>query len=176
MEGPGNPQNRAAPGEDHQDAVINAKLHDGDVCDAGQEEELEMELDTGSKTGFMVDYCKKGVTKCRRCKKNIVKGELRIGKSAWFKDKSIYQYFHVKCAFESFEKTRSVANTITCMDDITGFELIKDNDRIFILKLMDEMIAKKTQLAVESLPKKVHTQKKKILPPLKVRTAKLTPS
>ena len=101
---------------------------------------------------------------------------MRIGKSAWFKAKSIYHYFHVKCAFESFEKARSVANTISCMDDISGFELIKDEDRIFILKLMDEMIAKRTQLAVESQPKKVHTQKKKILPPPKVRTAKLTPS
>ena len=161
MEGLGNPENRAAPSEDHQAAVINAKLHDGDVCDARREEELEIELDTGSNTVFIVDYCKKGETKCRRCRKNILKGELRIGKSAWFKAKSIYHYFHVKCAFESFEKARSVANTISCMDDISGFELIKDEDRIFILKLMDEMIAKRTQLAVESQPKKVHTQKKR---------------
>ena len=98
-----------------------------------------MEQDVGSKTVFMVDYCKKGATKCRRCRKNILKGELRIGKSAWFKAKSIYQYFHVKCAFESFEKARSVANTIACMDDITGFDLIKDKERNFILKLMDEV-------------------------------------
>ena len=104
-----------------------------------------MELDMGPKTTFMVDYCKKGATKCRRCKKNILKGELRIGKSAWFKAKSIFQYFHANCAFESFEKARSVANTIACMDDMPGLELIKDEDRIFILNLMDEMIAKKSQ-------------------------------
>jgi hypothetical protein len=57
-----------------------------------------------------------------------------------------------------------------------GFDLIKDEERIFILKLMDEVNAKKLDSAAEAQRKKVHTQKKKILPPPKIRTAKLTPS
>ena len=92
---------------------------------------------------FMVDYCKRGTTKCRRCKKNILQGELRIGRSAKLKGKDIYHYFHVICAFRLFEKSRSAANTITCMDDIMGFDLIKDEERMDILRLMDEVNAKR---------------------------------
>ena len=76
---------------------------------------------------FMVDYCKRGTTKCRKCKKKIPSAALRIGKSAKFRTRDIYHYFHVTCAFQSFEKARSSANTITCMDDILGFDLIRDD-------------------------------------------------
>ena len=34
---------------------------------------------------FSADYCKRGSTKCKACKKRIQKGELRIGKSVPFK-------------------------------------------------------------------------------------------
>ena len=61
---------------------------------------------------WMVGYCKRGNTKCRRCRKKIPVAELRIGKPVKFKTKNIYHYFHVKCAFESFEKARSPANII----------------------------------------------------------------
>ena len=48
---------------------------------------------------FSVDYCKRGTTKCRKCKKNIPLTALRIGKLVRFKTKDIYHYFHVTCAF-----------------------------------------------------------------------------
>ena len=35
---------------------------------------------------FLVDYCKQGTTKCKSCGKNILKDDLRIGKSVKFKD------------------------------------------------------------------------------------------
>ena len=101
------------------------------------------EQDTDPKQPFIVDYCKKGTTKCRRCKKNIPLAALRIGKLAKFKTKDIFHYFHVTCAFKSFEKARSSANTITCMDDIMGFDLIRDDERKLILQLMDEVNAKR---------------------------------
>ena len=59
---------------------------------------------------FLVDYCKRGITKCKGCGKNIPKDELRIGKSVKFKDKYIYQYLHPQCAFDSFKKVRLAAN------------------------------------------------------------------
>ena len=37
------------------------------------------------KKSFLIDYCKRGTTKCKRCKKQIPLGELRIGKSVMFK-------------------------------------------------------------------------------------------
>ena len=54
--------------------------------------------------------------------------ELRIRKFMKFNSKNIYHYFHVSCAFESFEKPKSVANMIPCMDDIMGLDLIRDNE------------------------------------------------
>ena len=138
--------------------------------DKVEEEEVE------SKPRFMVDYCKRGSTKCRRCRKNIQKEELRIGRSAKLKDKSIFQYFHVNCAFEAFERARSHKNTITCMDDIVGFDLIKDEERVNILRLMDGVNEKRKEAPPDACDKKVRAQKRIILPPSKTRTARLTPS
>ena len=106
-----------------------------------QERSAELNLET--KQIFIVDYCKRGTTKCRRCKKNIAVNELRIGKSIKFNSKNIYQYFHVACAFKSFEKAKSAANTITCMDDIMGFDLIRDDERMMILQLIDNVNKKR---------------------------------
>ena len=129
----GDHQNWAVIGEDRQAAVVNTTNYEGDLGlgNVGEEEDVELEMD--SKLAFLVDYCKRGTTKCRRCKKNILQGQLRIGRSAKLKGKDIYHYFHVICAFRLFEKSRSAANTITCMDDIMGFDLIKDEEKLDIL-------------------------------------------
>ena len=118
------------------------------------EQERIVAQDTDPKQLFMVDYCKRGTTKCRKCKKNIPLTALRIGKLVKFKTKDIYHYFHVPCAFQSFEKARSPANTITCMDDILGFDLIRDDERMMILQLMDELKAKREK-NVTNLTRKV---------------------
>ena len=124
---------------------------------AGKDEDTDSEAENRL---FVVDYCKRNTTKCRRCKKCIQKDVLRIGKSVKFKNKLIYHYFHINCAFESFEKAKSVRNTITCMEDINGFELIKDEERILILKLMDKINAKRA--AVEE--KKLKSEPKRAVP------------
>ena len=41
---------------------------------------------------FTVDHSIKGTAKCKLCKKVIVKGDLRIGKSAAFKEKVIIKF------------------------------------------------------------------------------------
>ena len=162
MEGPWDAEDGAALGEDHQAAVNNATHYEGNDGDTGLDGELEQEQkkdaeleDASLKQLFMVDYCKRGTTKCRRCKKNISLAELRIGKSVKFKTKNIYHYFHVKCAFESFEKARSAVNTITCMDDIMGFDLISDSERIRILQMVDEVNAKRKKSDAKEKEKKI---------------------
>ena len=138
-----------------------------------QEDEADAEQDAGSKRLFIVDYCKRAKTRCRKCKKNILVGELRIGKPVKFKSKNIHQYFHVECAFSSFEKSRSVDNTITCMDDILGFDMITDSERIMILKMMDAANEKRRTIETNK-PKK---QPKPIVPMekcAKTRRARLT--
>ena len=95
MEGPWDTKDRAALGANHQAAVNDNHIHERDERGAGQDDDL----DPDGKKKFLVDYCKKGATRCRRCNKNIQKDSLRIGKPVKFKAKHIYHYFHVNCAF-----------------------------------------------------------------------------
>ena len=95
---------------------------------------------TPSKT-FCVDYCKRGTTKCKRCKKHILKDVLRIGKSALFKTKIIYQFYHITCAFNLFKSARVVTNVITSVEDIDGVNMISDEDRMKITQMVDELNA-----------------------------------
>ena len=105
-------------------------MNEDDECDQSEPEEENVNRnDSEAQRKFLVDYCKRGSTKCKRCRKKIPKDELRIGKSAPFKTKTITQYFPVQCAFDSFKRARTSSNVITCMDDISGFELIHDEDR-----------------------------------------------
>ena len=53
-----------------------------------------------------------------------------------FKKKRILEYYHVVCAFAAFEKAKPTTPVITGMDDIGGFDLIKDTDRVRIIQLM----------------------------------------
>ena len=63
------------------------------------------------------------------------------------------------------------------MDDMLGFDLIKDDERLLILRLMDEMnVKRKKDSDDQAQPKKSPIQKKKADPPSKVRIAKLKPS
>ena len=66
-----------------------------------------------------------------------------------FKTKNSYLYFQITFASKYFESARSAANTITCMDDIKGFDMIRDDERMMILELMDQVntMSKKSILA-----------------------------
>ena len=84
-------------------------LYEGEDARCRMQEELEEEEHEIMNVSemhrkFLVDYCKRGSTRCKRCHRKIPKDELRIGKSAPFKTKTIIQYFHVQCVFDSFKK------------------------------------------------------------------------
>ena len=81
------------------------------------------------KNNFSIDFSKNGRAKCKKCKKNIPKGDLRIGKCVPFKAIFITQYYHPNFAFESFQKSWVSTNAITSMDEIDNFELINDDDK-----------------------------------------------
>merc|ERR1712243_389249 len=88
--------------------------------------DTEQEDDTSNKANrFCVDYSKRGTVNCKICKKCILKDELRIGVHVLFKGKLIASYHHVTCFFQKMKRARSPTNTITCMDDIIGYDLIK---------------------------------------------------
>ena len=70
-------------------------MNEDDECDQSEPEEENVNRnDSEAQRKFLVDYCKRGSTKCKRCRRKIPKDELRIGKSAPFKTKTITRHFH----------------------------------------------------------------------------------
>ena len=87
----------------------------------------------------MVDHSKRGTCRCRKCKKVITKGEIRIGKSAVFKSKTILQYHHAQCIFKSFKNARLEKNIIKDISQIDGVENITDQEKQRLCCLIEDM-------------------------------------
>ena len=108
----------------------------------GGEDEIDVEVDgTGTNTPnrFCIDYSKRGTAKCKVCKKNIQKGELRIGMYAHFKDREITNYFHVACSFGKMRRARVDENAVKSPSEFDGFENISEADKIVITCLIQEV-------------------------------------
>ena len=71
------------------------------------------------------------------CNKPIKEDELRIGKLIQFKERYITQYYHVNCAFDSFNKARVSANVICDQNELDGFDEIDDTDKCNIILLIE---------------------------------------
>ena len=129
----------------------------------------------------------------KNAKKNVPKGELRIGKRVPFKVVHIIQYFHVNCAFASFQKARISTNVISNTEDIDGINAILEEDNLRIGRLVSEINTKKNEPSSEVSndkkkrpkfrqgPSKLHKEKLESLnvPALKVmftNADQLTPS
>ena len=98
----------------------------------------------------------------------MAKGILRIGKAVPFKSAHITQYFHVKCAFESFSKARSAANNIRDINVIDGIDLVSPEEKLQITKLIDatKYIAPQPRLTTRRcVPSTVHVHKSRKEPP-----------
>ena len=96
-----------------------------------------------------MDYSKLGTAKCRKCKKNVPKGELRVGKRVPFKVVHIIQYFHINCAFALFQKARISTNVISNTEDIDGINAILEEDNLRIGRLLSEIYTKKNEPSSE---------------------------
>ena len=94
--------------------------------------------DATSVNKFSIDYSKRGTAKCRKCKKVISKGIVRIGKNVPFKAGHIIQYYHVNCAFESFLKAKLETNVITSINEIDGIESVPIDVKLQIATLIND--------------------------------------
>ena len=95
---------------------------------------------------------KKGHSKMRYC--GIVKDGLRIGKSIIFKLKHILRYFHVVCAFGSFQKARIAKNVISDRSQLDGADNLNDQEK----SLLSEFIEKENKSRATPLPEINYTQ------------------
>ena len=63
------------------------------------------------------------------CQKKIHAGDLRIGKLIQFKDKFIYRFYHLTCAFKSFRKARIFRNVISDLSQLDGIDSINNAEK-----------------------------------------------
>lgn len=121
---------------------------------------------TGQGVTFVVDYAKTGRAKCKEKKnctrKDIAKGELRIGKqspSFFFGDGDLMtEWFHPRCLFEAFTRGRKTTRKITDPSDIDGFGALKPEDQRHICELIEEYVPEYPENRTQS---KKSTKKKK---------------
>ncbi|ULU05123.1 hypothetical protein L3Y34_017682 [Caenorhabditis briggsae] len=117
---------------------------------------------------FCTDYAKR-VAKCQKCKMQLEKGVLRMGKIMpnFFvaaKDPSkpppdMKQYFHKECLFEMLFKARPTTKVIDETEEIEGFEDLNAEDQDEIKKLVDELTEKRSKDGPAE-PKKTPSKKK----------------
>ncbi|EFP07597.1 hypothetical protein CRE_26180 [Caenorhabditis remanei] len=123
---------------------------------------------TSAPPRFCTDYSKR-VSKCQKCKMQLEKGILRLGKIIpnFFlaaKDPSkpppdMKQYFHKNCLFEMLFKARPTTKVIDDTEEIEGFEDLNAEDQDEIKKLVDELVEKRSKDGPAE-PKKTPAKKK----------------
>ena len=82
-------------------------------------------------TRFSADYSKR-LSKCKKCKVQLEKNEIRLAKivaNPFGDDGDMKQYYHVKCMFESFTRVRATTKIIETADDIEDFGEIEKDDQ-----------------------------------------------
>jgi DNA ligase-3 len=89
---------------------------------------------------FACDYAKRNTSSCKKCKKKLEKGELRLAKvvANFFHDGEgeMKQYHHPACLFETFVRARSTTKIIESPDDIEGFGDLEQPEKDLINQLI----------------------------------------
>jgi len=116
---------------------------------------------------YRIEYAATGRSLCKgsKCKKGIEKGEIRIGKvypsDRFETDGVATDWFHAKCLFESQKKARKTTKKVEDIDDLAGYDDLKQSDQKLISSFLDEQ--KKFFLSKppsKSKPKKKDTSSK----------------
>ena len=99
---------------------------------------------------FCIEYAARGTAGCKKCKEKIPKGEIRIAQVTAnpFNDDPdavLKNWHHVKCIFEKFSKARVTTKTIEDVEELTGWDTIKPEDRPEIMTLIDANAERFTQ-------------------------------
>ena len=101
---------------------------------------------------FFVDYSKR-LSKCKKCKLEIAKGDVRLAKlmpNFFGGDDEMKQYYHIKCLFETFQRARATTRKIESADDIEDFKSIKEDDKKLILSCIEARGSSKSKATTAS--------------------------
>jgi len=96
---------------------------------------------------YSIEYAKTGRSSCKNssCKSNIEKGSLRmgkIGKNPFSDDAEDTKtdWFHCDCIFDALTRARSATKKIDSVDDLEGFEELKDSDKQLVRDLVKRYV------------------------------------
>jgi predicted DNA-binding WGR domain protein len=96
---------------------------------------------------YSIEYAKTGRSSCKNssCKGNIEKGSLRIGKFGKnpFSDDpedTKTDWFHYNCIFDALTRARAATKKIDSVDDLEGFEDMKDSDKQLVRDLVKSYV------------------------------------
>lgn len=110
-----------------------------------------------SDLNFFADYSKR-LSKCKKCKKEIEKGALRLGKlvpnAFGDADTDMKQFYHVDCLFDSFKRVRAATKIIESADDIQDFDKINKEDQELIVEAIKNS-PKSNKLSKSTVAKKI---------------------
>ena len=96
-----------------------------------------------------------------RCVKKLInRNDLIIGKLVPFKSKHIKQFYHVDCAFKSFEKAKTPTDRISDPSELYGLMLIDSTGKVRINDLLRNVPFPKLSSAAL-----IKTRESKSLPP-----------
>ena len=97
---------------------------------------------------YACDYAKRATSACKKCKKKLEKGELRLAKVVpnFFHegDGEMKQYHHAECLFETFARARGTTRIIEELDDLQGFGELEQTDKDRVTRLLQGTVTFKT--------------------------------
>ncbi|ELU08334.1 hypothetical protein CAPTEDRAFT_213234 [Capitella teleta] len=91
---------------------------------------------------YACDYAKRSTSSCKKCKKKLEKGEMRLAKvvANYFNDGDgeMKQYHHASCLFETFVRARATTKIIESPDDVEGFGDMEQTEKDLINRLIKD--------------------------------------
>lgn len=94
-----------------------------------------------SEIKFALDYSKR-LSKCKRCKKELAKGSVRLAKLVpdFFGggDEDMKQFYHIDCLFDSFKRARATTKIIESTDEIQNFTTASKEHQQQIKELIEK--------------------------------------
>ena len=101
---------------------------------------------------FRADYATGGRSKCQRCHTVFVAEEVRVGKVPPRMRADVtavrVNWYHPACIFQSFERAAKKTKTIDNVEDVAGFEALRDADRADLSAKIEEWTARRARRPV----------------------------
>ena len=118
---------------------------------------------------FRADYATTrvaGRSRCKKCRKYFHAGDVRVGKRPPRVREDVaavrVHWYHPACIFKSFERAAYKTKTLERVDDVEGFENLRDADRADLAARIAAWSARRSAQFAHHKPKKGRGKKRKV--------------